>query len=156
MAQNTDKKNAQVTEKKATRTNANNRTNGKFTLVRRNDNRVRVVSDGKTIATLEVGKNKSSIAVPGKDAFNKLSAKMKEAITEGNYGPNKFKVPVDTKDLDTVARKLFGECDELIVEKKEEKAGEKKEVAKKPAKKEQAKKEKKVFVEVKDGQPVEK
>ena len=133
-------KNTQVEVKKNTRTIANNRTNGKFTLARRNDNRIRLISDGKTIALVQVGTNKSLICAAVKEVFDGLDKKTKELVVPvTNMGPNKFKLPVDTKDVDALARKLFGECDELIVTKKEEGNGET-EKKPAPAKKVQAKK----------------
>lgn len=133
MAQTKKIENTQVTEKK-TRTIANNRTNGKFTLARRNDNRIRLISDGKTIALVQVGTNKSLICAAVKEVFDGLDAKTKKLVVPvTNMGPNKFKLPVETNKLDELARKLFGECDELIVTPSTE---EKKPVAKKaPAKK---------------------
>ena len=109
-------------EEKKTRSIAGNRTNGKFVLVRRNDNRIRLVSDGKTIGLVQVGARKSLICAAVKEVFDGLDAKTKELVVPvTNMGPNKFKLPVDTDKVDEVARTLFGECEELIIEAKPEK-----------------------------------
>lgn len=120
-AKNSKKNATPANEVRKTRTIADNRTNGKFTLVRRNDNRIRLISDNKTIALVQVGSRKSLICAAVKEVFDGLDAKTKKLVVPvTNMGPNKFKLPVDTSELDTLARKLFGECDELIVAKTEE------------------------------------
>lgn len=134
MARNT-KKEIKVEEKKATpevketpvqatpkkvRSNLENRSNGKFSLVRRNDNRIRIVSGGKTIGTIQVGTRKCSIHTATKDVFDVLEEEVRKTVTEVKMGPNSYKLSVDTDKVDATARAIFGECEELIIEEKKE------------------------------------
>lgn len=112
---------AEEKKEKKVRSNKDNRSNGTFELVRRNDNRIRLTSNGKTIATIQMGVKKCSIHTATKDVFEALEEELQKTVTEYKMGPNSYKLPVETEKVDEVARALFGTCEELIVTPKEEK-----------------------------------
>lgn len=111
---------AETKERKARVTNKDNRSNGTFTLVRRNDNRIRLTSGGKTIATIQLGKKVCSIHTATNDVYGKYLDK----VTEYTMGPNSYKLTVASSEVDTVARELFGTCEERIIEEAPAKAEE--------------------------------
>ena len=87
-------------------TNKDNRTNGTYQLVRRNDNRVRITSGSKTIATVQVGTKKCSIHTATNDVFKNYL----EKVVPYTMGPNSYKLSCKTEEIDTILAELFGEC----------------------------------------------
>ena len=103
-------------DKKGRKSNAGNKGDGTFYFVRRNDNRVRIVSNGATLATVQVGSKLCSVHTPLKSDFDPLFIDTPDTpapfkaleVKEVKMGPNNFKVVVDTPRIDTLLGVLFG------------------------------------------------